>query len=166
VSEPENVTAGQIVALDDSAEERIRRVWHDGRWWYSVIDVIALLTGNQRPRKYWGDLKAKLQSEGYDEVSEKIGQLKMEAADGKQRLTDAADTETLLRIIQSVPSPKAEPFKRWLAQVGTERLEEIEHPELAANRMRRLYWARGYTDDWIDRRLQGIVIRVTLCNSA
>ncbi len=158
MSEQENVTAGQIVALDNSAEEQIRRVWHDGRWWYSVIDVIALLTGNQRPRKYWGDLKAKLRNEGYDEVTEKIRQLKMEVADGKQRLTDAADTETLLRIIQSVPSPKAEPFKRWLAQVGTERL--------AANRMRRLYWARGYTDDWIDRRLQGIVIRVTLCNSA
>ena len=107
------------------------RVWHEGQWWFSVIDVIAILTDSQRPRKYWSDLKVKLMSEGFIEVSEKIGQLKMEAPDGKMRETDATDTRTLLRIIQSVPSPKADPLKRWLAEVGTQRLEEIENPELA-----------------------------------
>lgn len=144
---------------EDQASEVIRRVWHGERWFFSVIDVIGLLTGNQRPRKYWSDLKVKLRAEGYIELSAKIGQLKMEASDGKQRLTDAADAETLFRIIQSIPSPKAEPFKQWLAKVGRERLDEIENPELAADRMRQQYRALGYTDEWIDRRLQGIVIR-------
>lgn len=153
-------TAQQLAPFDDEiAEQQIRRVWHEGQWWYSVIDVIGLLTDNPKPRQYWFDMKRNIHTEGFIEVSEKIRQLKMEAADGKQRLTDAADTETLLRIIQSVPSPKAEPFKRWLARVGTERLEEVDNPELAADRMRQLYRARGYSDEWIDRRLQGIVIR-------
>src|SRR5216684_16122 len=96
-------------------QKTVRRIWHDERWFFSVIDVIAVLTDSDRPRKYWNDLKVKLITEGYIEVSEKIGQLKMEAPDGKMRVTDAADTTTLLRIIQSIPSPKAEPLKRWLA---------------------------------------------------
>lgn len=121
-----------LEASDEKASERVRHVIHEGEPWYSVIDVIAFLTGNQRPRKYWSDLKAKLVAEGYIEVSEKIGQLKMTVPDGKQRLTDAANEETLLRIIQSIPSPKAEPFKQWLARVGHERLQEMEQPALAA----------------------------------
>jgi len=128
-------------------------------WYFSVIDIIAILTDSSRPRKYWSDLKVKLISEGYIEVSEKIGQLKMQAPDGKLRETDAADSQTLLRIIQSIPSPKAEPFKRWLAEVGQQRLEEIENPELAMERMKTLYEAKGYPQDWIEKRMRGIAIR-------
>jgi DNA-damage-inducible protein D len=103
-------------------EKTVRRVWHNEQWYFSVIDIISILTDSSRPRKYWSDLKVKLLAEGYIEVSEKIGQLKMQAPDGKLRETDAADSQTLLRIIQSIPSPKAEPFKRWLAEVGQQRL--------------------------------------------
>lgn len=149
-----------IATLDDIAEQQIRRVWHDSRWWFAVVDVIGALTDSVNPSVYWRQLKRRmLEDEGARETVTKCNALKMMAADGKQRLTDAADTETLLRIIQSIPSPKAEPFKQWLARVGTERLEEAENPELAADRMRQLYRARGYADGWIDRRLQGIVIR-------
>ena len=110
--------------------KQIRKTIHDNEWWFSITDVIEALTGNERPRKYWNDLKKKLIKEGYFEVSEKIGQLRLQAPDGKLRLTDCANTETVFRIIQSVPSPKAEPFKRWLARVGYERVQEIEDPEL------------------------------------
>ncbi len=152
--------AGAVLPFDDdAASEHIRRAWHDGRWFFSVIDVVGLLTEVSKPRQYWFDMKRTIHDEGFREVSEKIRQLKMEAPDGKQRLTDAADTETMLRIVQSIPSPKAEPVKQWLARVGTERLEEMEHPELAADRLRQQYRALGYSDEWIDRRLQGIVIR-------
>jgi len=140
-------------------EKQIRRLWHQEEWWFSVIDVIEVLTGNERPRKYWNDLKTKLIREGYFEVSEKIGQLKMEAPDGKMRHTDAANTETLFRIIQSIPSPQAEPFKRWLAQVGYERVQEIENPELAAERARKYYRDLGYNEQWIETRLQSIAVR-------
>jgi len=140
-------------------EKTVRRVWFEDRWFFSVIDVIAILTDSERPRKYWSDLKAKLVREGYVEVSEKIGQLKMEAPDGKMRVTDAVDTTTLLRIIQSIPSPKAEPFKRWLAEVGMQRLEEIENPEKAMERMRALYEEKGYPKDWIEKRMRGIAVR-------
>lgn len=115
-------------------EKEIRREWYNEDWYFSVIDVVEVLSESKRPRKYWSDLKQKLISEGFIEVSEKIGQLKLTSRDGKKRLTDVADTNTLLRIIQSIPSPKAEPFKRWLAQVGSERLDEIVNPELAINR--------------------------------
>lgn len=142
-------------------ERQVRAAWSDDaqKWYFSVIDAITILTGSERPRKYWSDLKKKLAQEGYIEVSEKIGQLKMVAADGKRYLTDVADTETLLRIIQSIPSPKAEPFKRWLAQVGYERLQEIENPEIAMSRMRALYKAKGYSDEWIEKRVRGIAVR-------
>ncbi len=140
-------------------EQQIRRVWHNDEWWFSIIDVVEILSGSQRPRKYWNDLKKKLQDEGYGEVSEKIGQLKMEAPDGKMRATDAANTETMFRIVQSIPSPKAEPFKRWLAQVGYERVQEIENPELAAQRAREYYKALGYDDKWIETRLKSIEVR-------
>ena len=151
--------------FDEQAAGTIRRVFHDGRWFFSVIDVVGLLTDARIPRNYWSDLKRKLaQDEGFTELHAKIVQLKMETSDGKQRLTDAADAETIFRIIQSIPSPKAEPFKQWLAKVGRERLDEIEHPELAADRLRQQYRALGYSDEWIDRRLQGIVIRDELTN--
>jgi DNA-damage-inducible protein D len=148
---------------DETAEQTIRRMWHEGRWFFSVVDVIGALTGSERPRKYWSDLKRRLgEEEGFREVSAKIGQLKMRAPDGKERVTDAADAETLLRIIQSIPSPKAEPIKQWLARVGTERLAEIDDPALAVERARMEYLQKGYSDDWIEKRLQGIAIREQL----
>jgi len=145
---------------DEQAESAIRRVWHDGRWFFSVVDVIGLLTESASPGAYWRKLKQRLrEDEGAHETVTKCHELKMTAADGKQRLTDAADEETLLRIIQSVPSPKAEPFKQWLARVGTERLREMEDPALAADRMRREYQRLGYSDTWINERLKNVVIR-------
>jgi DNA-damage-inducible protein D len=144
---------------DEQAEKAIRRVWHDGRWFISVIDVIGFLTGSPHPRRYWTDMKRRLAEEGAAETYAKCVQLKMEAPDGKQRLTDAADIETLLRIIQSVPSPKAEPFKQWLARVGAERMQVLDNPSLIADQMRKDYRRLGYSDDWIDKRLQGQIIR-------
>jgi prophage antirepressor-like protein len=142
--------------------KHIRKILHDGEWWFSVIDVIEVLTGSYRPRKYWNDLKKKLLIEGYVEVSEKIGQLKMLATDGKMRDTDCANTETMFRIIQSIPSPKVEPLKRWLAKVGKERIDEIENPELSMERMKSLYEKKGYPKDWIDKRMRGIAVRQDL----
>ncbi len=142
--------------------KEIRKTIHDNQWWFSVIDIIEVLTDSGRPRKYWSDLKKKLVKEGYDEVSEKIGRLKLVSADGKCRATDCADTETLFRVIQSIPSPKAEPFKRWLAKVGYERIQEIEDPELATRRTRALYKAKGYPDDWIEKRMRSIAVREEL----
>ena len=147
-------------------EKTIRREWYKEDWYFSVIDVVEVLVeNNKRPRKYWSDLKQKLISEGFDEVSEKIGQLKMLAKDGKMRLTDVADTKTLLRIIQTIPSPKAEPFKRWLAQVGSERLEEIVNPELAINIAKETYIRKGYEDTWIAQRLKTIDNRKELTDT-
>ena len=142
--------------------KQIRKTIHGNEWWFSIIDVVEALTGNARPRKYWNDLKKKLIKEGYSEVSEKIGQLKLQAADGKNYLTDCANTETVFRIIQTIPSPKAEPFKRWLARVGYERIQEIEDPELGTKRTRALYKAKGYSDGWIEKRMRGIAIREEL----
>ena len=142
--------------------KKIRKTLHNNEWWFSIIDVVEVLTGSDRPRKYWNDLKKKLSEEGYNELSEKIGQLKLPASDGKKYLTDCAETETLFRIIQSVPSLKAEPFKRWLAKVGFERVQEIENPELATKRTRVLYKLKGYPDDWIEKRMRGIAIREEL----
>jgi DNA-damage-inducible protein D len=140
----------------------VRKTIHNNEWWFSVTDIIEALTGNERSRKYWNDLKNKLIKEGYSEVSEKIGQLKLEAQDGKNYLTDCANTETVFRIIQTIPSPKAEPFKRWLAKVGYERVQEIEDPELGTKRTRALYKAKGYPDNWIEKRMRGIAIREEL----
>ena len=136
----------------------IRRIWFNDEWWFSVVDVIGVLTQTDRARKYWSDLKFKLTEEGF-EVSEKIGQLKLMAEDGKLRLTDCATTKNMFRIVQSIPSPKVEPFKQWLAQVGYERIQEIENPELAQKRMKELYLAKGYSDSWIEKRVRGIAIR-------
>ena len=143
-------------------KREIRKIIHKDEWWFSVIDIVEALTGTNRGRKYWSDLKKKLIEEGYSEVSEKIGQLKMIAPDGKLRLTDCANTETMFRIVQSIPSPKAEPFKRWLALAGYERIQEIENPELATKRTRALYKAKGYSDEWIEKRMRGIAIREEL----
>ena len=142
--------------------KHIRKILHEGEWWFSVIDVVEVLTGSDRPRKYWSDLKKKLASEGYVAVSDKIGQFKMLAPDGKMRLTDCANTETMFRIIQSIPSPKVEPLKRWLAKVGKERIDEIENPELSMERMKSLYEKKGYPKDWIDKRMRGIAVRQDL----
>jgi hypothetical protein len=143
--------------------KQIRRHWDDQseKWYFSVVDVIETLTGTDRPRKYWNDLKVKLNEEG-SELSDKIGQLKMQSADGKYYLTDTADTEVLLRLIQSIPSPNAEPFKLWLAKVGYERLEETADPELAILRALKTYLAKGYSLDWINQRLKAIEIRKEL----
>ncbi len=136
----------------------IRKVLHEGEWWFSIVDVVQALVGGDRPRKYWNDLKKKLFEEGYDQLSEKIGQLRMPSSDGKLYETDCANTETLFRIIQSIPSPKVEPLKRWLARVGKERIDEIENPELAMSRMQELYEKKGYPKEWIDKRLRGIAV--------
>ncbi|TAJ94086.1 MAG: phage antirepressor protein [Gammaproteobacteria bacterium] len=143
----------------------IRSIWDETshRWLFAVVDVIAALTESRNPQVYWRVLKKRLLTEGNESVTN-CNALKMAAADGKQRVTDVADAEQLFRLIQSIPSPTAEPFKRWLAKVGYERLEEIENPELAATRMRELYKAKGYSDAWIEKRVRGIAIRDELTN--
>jgi DNA-damage-inducible protein D len=144
-------------------QKNVRRHWDAEKelWYFSVIDVIEVLTDSTSPKRYWSDLKIKLQKEG-SEVYEKIVQLKLMASDGKKYSTDCFSTENLFRLIQSIPSPKAEPFKRWLAEVGKERLDEIENPELAQERMKALYEKKGYSKDWIDKRLRGMAIRQNL----
>ena len=138
--------------------KKIRRTWFNDEWWFSVVDIIGVLTQTDRARKYWSDLKNKLMEEGF-QLSEKIGQLKIPAEDGKMRLTDCVNTKNAFRIIQSIPSKKAEPFKQWLAEVGYQRVQEIENPEIAQKRMRELYKAKGYSDAWIEKRVRGIAIR-------
>jgi DNA-damage-inducible protein D len=141
----------------------IRKVFHNGEWWFSIVDVIQAITGSDRARKYWSDLKRQMsEKEGFSELSEKIGQLKMPGSDGKEYATDAADTETLFRIIQSIPSPRAEPFKRWLAKVAYERIQEIQNPEIAIKRAILTYQLQGRSDDWIEKRIRSIVTRKEL----
>lgn len=142
--------------------KKVRKILLNGEWWFSVIDVIEALTDSTQPSKYWTAMKARVQSEGDFQLSTICRQLKMEASDGKKYKTDCADTEGIFRLIQSIPSPKAEPFKRWLAKVGYERVQEIEDPELATKRTRTLYKAKGYSDDWIEKRMRGIAIREEL----
>ncbi|MBI3518325.1 MAG: Bro-N domain-containing protein [Bacteroidetes bacterium] len=136
--------------------KKVRSQWSEkeSKWYFSVIDVIEILTGSPRPRKYWSALKTKLNSEG-SELSQKLGQLKMEAEDGKLRETDVADTEQLLRLIQSIPSPKAEPFKQWLAKVGHERMREINNPEESIERARENWQKLGRSEKWIQQRMTG-----------
>ncbi|HOP39629.1 MAG TPA: Bro-N domain-containing protein [Geobacteraceae bacterium] len=145
--------------------KQVRSAWDSekSKWYFAIIDVVSVLTASPDPGAYWRKLKERLKKEGNETVTN-CHALKMTAADGKQRLTVVADAEQLLRLIQSIPSPKAEPFKRWLARVGYERLEEIENPELTAKRMRELYRAKGYSDEWIDKRVRGIAIRDELTN--
>ncbi len=141
-------------------QQQIRRAWNkdEEKWYFAIVDVIAALTENPNPQVYWRVMKKRLLAEGHQTVTN-CNALKMTAANGRQRLTDVADTEQLLRLIQSIPSPKAEPFKRWLASVGYQRLEEIENPELAAKRMRAIYEQKGYSEEWIKKRLRGIAVR-------
>ncbi|MBX2979274.1 MAG: Bro-N domain-containing protein [Flavobacteriales bacterium] len=143
-----------IQVFDD---KQVRTAWdHDQeKWFFSIIDVIAALTGSPRPRKYWNALKTKLKEEG-SELSQNMGQLKMPAEDGKMRMTDVANTEQLFRLIQSIPSPKAEPFKLWLAQVATERLDEMQDPERTIDRALEQYLRLGYSENWINQRLKSI----------
>lgn len=138
--------------------KNIRRIWHDNQWYFSVVDIVGVLTDSADARNYWKVLKHRLMEEG-SEVVTNCNQLKLPAVDGKQYDTDCANTESMLRIIQSIPSKKAEPFKRWLAQVGYQRVQEIQDPELAKKRMKELYKAKGYSDDWIEKRVRGIAIR-------
>ena len=144
-------------------DKRIRTAWNEEteEWYFSVVDVVSVLTDSADGRKYWNKLKQRLKEEGNETVTN-CHQLKMTAADGKKRLTDVADTEQLLRIVQSIPSPKAEPFKMWLAQVGRERIEETIDPELTINRALETYLKKGYTREWINQRLQAIQVRKEL----
>jgi hypothetical protein len=171
---------------------QIRKKFVEGKWFFSVVDVVGVLTESSRPRKYWNKLSQRLREEGNEMVTNchqlKLGdkgsklsdncgqveqerggelltncrQLKMKSGDGKEYLTDCADTEGIFRIIQSIPSKRAEPFKRWLAKVGYERIQEIENPELAQKRMKKLYEKKGYSQDWINKRLRGIAVRQDL----
>lgn len=145
-------------------DKRIRTAWdaESEEWYFSIVDVCEVLTDTANPRRYWSDLKRKLKNEGAIELYEKIVQLKMPAPDGKNRFTDVANMEQLLRIIQSIPSPKAEPFKIWLAQVGKERIEETIDPELTIDRALETYLKKGYTREWINQRLQAIQVRKEL----
>ena len=144
-------------------EKKVRTIWdaENEEWYFSVVDVVAVLTESERPRKYWNDLKKKLQQEG-SELSEKIGQLKMPSSDGKMYKTDCMNTEQLFRLIQSIPSPKAEPFKLWMAQVAKERLDEMQDPEQGIQRALLEYRALGYSENWINQRLKSIEIRKDL----
>ena len=144
--------------------KKIRVHWNNEaeKWYFSIIDIIETLTGSSNPRRYWSDLKRKLVKEGYNELYENIVQLKLQAPDGKMRETDCADTEGLLRIIQSIPSPKAEPFKRWLAKVGYDRIEETEDPEKSFDRAMETYLKKGYSKNWINQRLKSIEVRKDL----
>jgi prophage antirepressor-like protein len=141
--------------------KNIRRIWHEDKWFFSVVDIVGALIDSEDHRKYWNKLIQRLREEG-SEVVTKCHQLKLIAEDGKLRETDCSDTEGIFRIIQSIPSKKAEPFKRWLARVGYERIQEIGDPELAQERMKKLYELKGYSKDWIDKRLRGIAIRQNL----
>ena len=145
-------------------EKKVRSIWDENeqQWYFSVIDVVEVLTESVNPRDYWFKMKKRVHSEDGLELSTICRQFKMTAQDGKMRETDCANVKSLLRIIQSIPSPKAEPFKQWLAQVGYERMKEIENPELAQERMKELYEKKGYPKDWIDKRLRGIAIRQNL----
>jgi hypothetical protein len=153
-------TPNKLVVFED---KKIRRIFHNGEWYYSIVDIVRVLTKSSDPSRYWTELRNQIvDTEGFFQLFGKIEQLKLESSDGKKYLTDTANTETIFRIIQSIPSPKAEPFKRWLAQVGYERIQEIEDPELATKRTRAIYKAKGYSDEWIEKRMRGIAIREEL----
>ncbi|MCI0494624.1 phage antirepressor protein [candidate division KSB1 bacterium] len=152
------MTPNKIVVFES---KKIRRIWHNEEWYFSVVDVCGALTDSPDAGAYWRKLKQRLNEEGSQVVTFCHG-LKLEASDGKKYITDCANTKGMFRIIQSIPSPKAEPFKLWLAQVGYDRIQEIENPELAQERMKELYELKGYPKDWIDKRLRGIAIRQNL----
>ena len=142
--------------------KQIRKILFQGEWWFSVVDVIQALTDSVNPRDYWYRMKVRVETDEGLELSTTCRQLKLPSSDGKKYETDCSDAEGIFRIVQSIPSPKAEPFKRWLAKVGFERVQEIEDPELATKRTRILYKLKGYSDSWIEKRMRGIVIREEL----
>jgi hypothetical protein len=147
---------GRIIVF---GAKEIRRTWHDGEWYFSVVDIVGALTDSDNPRNYWNMMKAREKAGSGVQLSTLCVQLKLTSSDGKSYRTDCVSTESAFRIIQSIPSPKAEPFKRWLAEVGYQRVQEIENPELAQQRMRELYKAKGYPSDWIEKRVRGIAVR-------
>ena len=149
----------KLIAFEN---KKIRRIWHEDQWWFSVVDVVSVLTDSKDAGAYWRKLKQRLKTDEGSEVVTNCHALKLESSDGKKYATDCANTETMFRVIQSIPSPKAEPFKRWLAKVGYERIQEIEDPEIAQERMKNIYEQKGYSKDWIDKRLRGIAIRQNL----
>ena len=153
----------QKYAMQLFEEQKVRIVWDTDleKYFFSIIDVIRVLTDSDRPRKYWSDLKKKLLQEG-SQLSDKIGQLKMQAEDGKRRMTDVADTEQLFRLIQSIPSPKAEPFKQWMAQVAAQRIDQLQDPELSINQAIADYRRLGYSESWINQRIKAIEVRKAL----
>jgi hypothetical protein len=156
---PEEIPTTKIALFKG---KKIRKIIHNNEWWFSVVDVVEALTDSDRPSVYWTAMKARVKNEGDVQLSTICRQLKLPAEDGKMRETDCANTEGMFRIVQSIPSPKAEPLKRWLAKVGYERVQEIEDPELATKRTRMLYKLKGYDDDWIEKRMRGIAIREQL----
>lgn len=162
INNKEKMTKETSIKLFES--KKIRVQWDDEseKWYFSVIDIIETLTESKNPRRYWSDLKRKLTKEGFSQLYEIIVQLKLKASDGKKYTTDCADTEGLLRIIQSIPSPKAEPFKIWLAKVGYERIEETEDPELAFDRAMETYLKKGYSRNWVNQRIKSIEVRKEL----
>ena len=147
---------GKIIVF---GAKQIRRTFVDGEWFFSVVDIIAALTDSDAPSKYWTAMKRREEKSTGFQFSTICRQLKLASADGKSYTTEAVNTEAAFRIIQSIPSPKAEPFKRWLAEVGYQRVQEIENPELAQKRMRKLYQDKGYPDDWVEKRVRGIAVR-------
>jgi len=153
---PPQDAQGKIVVF---GARQIRRKWHEDRWFFSVVDIVGVLTESENPRDYWYRMKQREQESTGIQLSTFCRQLKLTSSDGKSYKTECADTEAAFRIIQSIPSSQAEPFKRWLAEVGYQRVQEIENPELAQQRMRQLYKDKGYSDDWIEKRVRGIAVR-------
>jgi len=149
-------SAGKMVVF---GARQIRRTWHEEQWYFSIVDIVGALTDSDNPRDYWYRMKRREEESSGVQLSTLCRQLKLTSADGKSYKTDCVNTEAAFRIIQSIPSPKAEPFKRWLAEVGYQRVQEIENPELAQQRMRALYQEKGYPDDWIEKRVRGIAVR-------
>ncbi len=155
----EQLPSGSQGAMVVFGAKQIRRAWVDGQWYFSVIDVVGALTDSASPPKYWDAMKRREKASSGNDLSTLCRKVKLTGADGKVYASDAVNTEAAFRIIQSIPSPKAEPFKRWLAEVGYERVQEIGNPELAQQRMRRIYQEKGYPSDWIERRVRGIAVR-------
>jgi DNA-damage-inducible protein D len=155
-TEPKPEAARSMIVF---GAKQIRRAWVDDQWYFSVVDIVAALTDSENPRNYWNMMKARELKESEVQLSTFCVQLKLPSSDGKSYKTDCVNTEAAFRIIQSIPSPKAEPFKRWLAQVGYERVHEIENPELAQQRMHELYRQKGYPAGWIEKRVRSIAVR-------
>ena len=156
------MTKETSIKLFESKQIRVHWDNDEEKWYFSIIDIVETLTGSRNPRRYWSDLKRKLTKEGFSQLYEIVVQLKLESSDGKKYSTDCADTEGLLRIIQSIPSPRAEPFKRWLAKVGYERIEETEDPEKAFDRAMGTYLKKGYSKNWVNQRIKSIEVRKEL----